>query len=1110
LSFANPIFATGLNGTTGFNIYTTAINLGIVMAAVGDINGDGFDDVLIGAQPNSAILVYGKADGWSAANNLSNLNGQNGFKLTGPNFSNAGKAVGAAGDVNGDGLPDLIIGAPSMGATADYAPLAKGGAYVVYGQTGATGGNLVLSALDPSHGFVIQGAEAGGGAGNIVTSAGDVNGDGYADLIIGAPQAAGSRGGADYVVFGGSNLSSADLAALNGSNGFRIALEGTGSDQLGNAAASAGDVNGDGLADIIVAAPYGGYAAVIFGQSSGWGANLDPRNLNGQNGFRITGISAGEKTIQVSSAGDVNGDGFADLLIGSPGSRPGGVGGTGAAYVVFGKVSGWGSTIDVAALDGSNGYRMTAFSDFAGQSFGYTLAAVGDVNGDGYADVHISSTDGSNNREYDYVVFGHSGAWDANLSVSTLDGVNGLVILNSSGRGRGATFDAPGGDVNGDGFDDIVFGVRNAQPTGASAYGATYVVFGPNDGGAIRQGTTLTDTLHGGAGRDLLDGHGGNDHLSGGSGDDTIIGGAGRDTLDGGAGRDTLSYAGTVDGVTVSLALATAQDTGGAGIDTATGFENLTSGSGDDSLSGDGGDNLITGGAGNDTLLGGGGNDTLDGGDGFDTLDLTGVTGALVVSLGETAPPFMPGRTVLTIRNIEAVLGGGGAGTLVGDAGDNAFDAGLGFATIDGGDGEDRVSYAHSPTAVFQILVAGPGSGWLPGISPNRLINIEDLTGSRFDDTLFGSAVDNRLDGGEGRDLLSGGEGDDLILGGAGQDVLSGGDGNDTIEGGPDDDVMDGGAGIDTLSFAHAVGAVVASLALQGVGQENPGLGRDSFVRFENLLGGGFADRLTGDGGANLLSGGAGDDTLQGGGGRDTLDGGADVDLVVFSADLADLGVALGADGLLLIAGADGQTVLRDVEFASFAGGPAVSIVSLLAGPGLREAAYVAGGGAGGFVVPDLYTGPVQGLVYQLMGGAGSEMILGTSQGEFIHGGAGDDAIDGGAGNDVIDGGAGSDFLTGGAGVDQFFIDGRGSLGSPSWDTITDWQAGESLTLFGYQPGVSQLLWVEGAGAPGFSGATLHADLDGDGVIDTSVTWAGLTQAGLSVALPGADYLYFH
>jgi glucose/arabinose dehydrogenase len=152
------------------------------------------------------------------------------------------------------------------------------------------------------------------------------------------------------------------------------------------------------------------------------------------------------------------------------------------------------------------------------------------------------------------------------------------------------------------------------------------------------------------------------------------------------------------------------------------------------------------------------------------------------------------------------------------------------------------------------------------------------------------------------------------------------------------------------------------------------------------------------------------------------------------------------------------------------------------------------------------YSGPVSYLQYQLLGNAGGEVAVGTAGNDFINLLGGDDAANGGDGNDVLDGGTGSNFLTGGAGSDVFFLDGRSA--QTTWSTITDWQAGEQLSLWSWKPGVSRATWVESAGTAGYEGATLHCDLDGNGSIDASVTWSGLMPGALPTALEFDDLLW--
>jgi Ca2+-binding RTX toxin-like protein len=135
-------------------------------------------------------------------------------------------------------------------------------------------------------------------------------------------------------------------------------------------------------------------------------------------------------------------------------------------------------------------------------------------------------------------------------------------------------------------------------------------------------------------------------------------------------------------------------------------------------------------------------------------------------------------------------------------------------------------------------------------------------------------------------------------------------------------------------------------------------------------------------------------------------------------------------------------------------------------------------------------------------------VVIGTQYNDFINVAGGVDAVNAGAGNDVIDGGIESNFLTGGAGTDIFFSDGRG--GVTTWSTITDWQAGEQLSVWGWTSGTSKIIaWVQD-GAEGYKGLTMHADLNGDGTIDTSVTFTGIvSQSQLPTPLEFDGVLWF-
>ena len=246
--------------------------------------------------------MFGRAAGFGANLDLSTLDGANGFKLSGVAADDrSGISVASAGDVNGDGFADLIVGAFSADPHGSY----SGASYVVFGKAAGFGANLDLSTLDGANGFKLSGVAASDFSGYSVASAGDVNGDGFADVIVGAPLADphGTNSGASYVVFGkaagfGANL---DLSTLNGANGFKLSGVAE-DDKSGRSVASAGDVNGDGFADLIVGAhgadPHGtnsGASYVVFGKAAGFGANLDLSTLNGANGFKLSGVAADDQ-----------------------------------------------------------------------------------------------------------------------------------------------------------------------------------------------------------------------------------------------------------------------------------------------------------------------------------------------------------------------------------------------------------------------------------------------------------------------------------------------------------------------------------------------------------------------------------------------------------------------------------------------------------------------------------------------------------------------------------------------------------------------------------------------------------------------------------------------
>jgi Ca2+-binding RTX toxin-like protein len=626
--------------------------------------------------------------------NLSDLTGSNGFTINGvAPFDTSGYSVSDAGDINGDGIGDIVIGAPGFTLSNPDATTTPGTSYVVFGSQAGFPANFELSTLNGTNGFALNGVAADDLTGFRVSGAGDVNGDGKDDLIIGA-NGADPNGlidaGSSYVLFGSTSgfAPSIDLATLNGINGFTINGIGAG-DELGSAVSGAGDVNGDGFADLSIGAPYAdpnglekaGQSYVVFGSNNGFPTSLNVSDLDGNNGFTINGIGAGDELgVSVSAAGDVNGDGIDDLIIGAFGPDPNGLENAGQSYVVFGSTVGFAPSLNVSDLDGTNGFAIDGITE---GDYSSRVSAAGDVNGDGIDDLIIGAfgadPNGNANAGTSYVVFGSPEAFPASFKPSGLDGTNGFAINGIAEDDFSGIRVSSAGDFNGDGIDDLII----STPFAETSAGQSYLVFGskegfsasinlssldgingfvlngvnPNDysgvsvsGAGDINGDGVDDLIIGASyadpngntnsgssyvvfgrvptlgteGNDILNGTLGDDALYGRGGNDTIIGSEGVNTLLGEDGND-LIYGGSQT-------------------------DYINGGNGNDKIYTPGGNNTIYGGAGNDLIYSGSGDDLILGGAGNDRIVLAGGNDIVVLQINkgvDRIDNFQVGQTTL-------------------------------------------------------------------------------------------------------------------------------------------------------------------------------------------------------------------------------------------------------------------------------------------------------------------------------------------------------------------------------------------------------------------------------------------------------------------------------
>ncbi len=484
--------------------------LGWSSDAVADVNGDGFDDLILAAPAADSIgntrpgiageiyLIYGKSAQLTDTDLLTSPAGVARFW-----GAEAGDRLGlsvASGDVNGDGFDDLILAAPAADSIGNTRSLA-GEVYLIYGKSAQWTDTDLLT--PPAGVARFWGAEAGDLLGVSVAS-GDVNGDGFDDLILGAHEGDSvgntrSLAGEVYLIYGKSALWT-DTDLLTPPAGVARLWGADSGDRLGNSVGS-GDVNGDGFDDLILAAPAAysigntrpgaGEVYLVYGKSTQW---ADTDLLTPPAGVaRFWG--ADESLAYSVASGDVNGDGFDDLILAAPAAYS--IGNTrpiaGEVYLIYGTSAQW---IDTDLLTPPAGVARFWGAD-APDLLGASVAS-GDVNGDGFDDLILGAYQADsvgNTRPIAgevYLIYGRSAQWIDTDLLTPPAGVARFWGADASGDRLG--WSVAGGDVNGDGFDDLILGAYQGNSVGNTRpeAGEVYLWYGkPTDTYVLREETAL-------------------------------------------------------------------------------------------------------------------------------------------------------------------------------------------------------------------------------------------------------------------------------------------------------------------------------------------------------------------------------------------------------------------------------------------------------------------------------------------------------------------------------------------------------------------------------------------------------------------------------------------
>ncbi len=456
VSISANVYA-GLNGTMNGTLQPNASFLGThykervgyVIDSAGDVNGDNYDDIIIGTFHNhtkgwdagAVYLILGRqvAD-WGMQDSLTHSDVR---FLASQRLEAVGFAIAGKGDVNGDGLSDILIGAPAGNDAVGSRP---GKMYVVFGDSTAPWGYDCI--LDDRADLIFHGENPQDLAGRALEIIGDLNNDGCDEILCAAPynDDAGTDAGKVYLIMGRKD---------GWMNGFKLPLVSIASfvfpkayATCGYSVAHVGDVNNDGLPDFAIGAPGANRAFIIYGRSrANWGDNFNLNNadliIEGEHRLRDT-----ELGWSVEGAGDVNGDGIDDIIISAIEDNSGGYH-SGKVFLVLGRSGGWPEKeLSLSQADASY------IGEGTGDQAGWGIAGIGDVNRDGYDDFMIGAWKAF--CDYPeagkaYLIYGKSNGWEQNIDLEEVtEYFSGIADTNFAGYAVSTA-----GDMDNDGWPDF-------------------------------------------------------------------------------------------------------------------------------------------------------------------------------------------------------------------------------------------------------------------------------------------------------------------------------------------------------------------------------------------------------------------------------------------------------------------------------------------------------------------------------------------------------------------------------------------------------------------------------------------------------------------------------